>query len=204
MLGFVLSASSPAVIIPSLMPLMEARHGQDRTLHTIIITACSAGNVVAISGFGTFLGIIFVRNSDLLHLILHGPIEVMIGLSTGAVWGLLTRYISHRGNKDRLMGRVLVLLSGALVSMFGSHLIHYDGAGPVSTITMAAVAGTQWRREARLAGDDTSAELKLFRKTWLLFEPILFALIGIFKVSDSHNHMVDSILRKFSRFCVPS
>ena len=32
---------------------------------------------------------------------------------------------------------------------------------------------------------------------------ILLALIGIFKVFDSHNHMVDSILRKFSRLGVP-
>ena len=160
------------------MPLMEARHGNDRGIHTIIITACSAGDVVAISGFGIFLGIIFVRNNDLLHLILHGPIEVMIGLSAGTVWGLLARYIPHRGHGDRLLGRALILLSGGLMSMFGSHLIHYDGAGAVSTITMAAVAGTQWRREARLARGETIPELMLFRKAWLLFEPILFALIG--------------------------
>ena len=133
---------------------------------------------MAISGFGIFLGIIFVRNNDLLHLILHGPIEVMIGLGVGSGWGLLARYIPHRGHGDRLMGRAVILLSGGLVSMFGSHLIHYDGAGAVSTITMAAVAGNQWRKEAGLARGVTSPELKLFRKIWLLFEPILFALIG--------------------------
>ena len=173
-----MSGSSPAIIIPCLMPLTEAGLGRDRGVNTIIIAACSAGDVVAISGFGIFLGMIFVRNSDLLHLILHGPVEMVIGLGAGTVWGLLARYIPHRGHEDRLLARALVLLSGGLVSMLGSHLIHYDGAGAVSTITMAAVAGTQWRREARLPGGGTIPELKLFRKAWLLCETILFALIG--------------------------
>ena len=71
--------------------------------------------------------------------------------------------------------------------MYGSHLVHYDGAGAVSTITMAAVAGTQWMREARLPSrGGTIPELKLFRKTWLLCETILFALIGTeIRVSSS-------------------
>ena len=69
--------------------------------------------------------------------------------------------------------------------MLGSHLVHYDGAGAVSTITMAAVAGTQWMREARLPSrGGTIPELKLFRKTWNLFETetILSALIVRFNV----------------------
>ena len=186
-----MSAASPSVIIPCLLPLMEAGHGNDKGLHTIIITACSAGDAVAISGFGIFLGIIFVRNNDLLHLILHGPIEVMIGLGVGSGWGLLARYIPHRGHGDRLLGRAVILLSGGLVSMFGSHLIHYDGAGAVSTITMAAVAGIQWRGEAGLARGVTSPELKLFRKIWLLLEPILFALIGTeLRVRKYMNYMI--------------
>ena len=80
MLGFVMAGVSPAVIIPSLIPLIREGFGNDRGIHTIVITACSADDVVAISGFGVFLGINFVKDSDLFNLILHGPIEVLIGL----------------------------------------------------------------------------------------------------------------------------
>ena len=81
------------------------------------------------------------------------------------------------GHDDRLPGRALVLLS--LVSMVGSHLIKCDGAGAVSTITMAAVAGAQCTAvEARLARGGT-------RNTCILFETILFALIGRFNVHRS-------------------
>ena len=61
---------------------------------------------------------------------------------------------------------------------------------------MAAVAGTQWRREARLPGGDTSPELKLFWKTWLLFEPILFALIGTEIRVGSGMDNLDNITRR--------
>ena len=57
MLGFVLSGVSPAVIIPSLIPLIQSGIGNDQGIHTLVITACSADDVVAISGFGIFLGI---------------------------------------------------------------------------------------------------------------------------------------------------
>ena len=175
MLGFVLSGVSPAVIIPSLIPLIQSGFGNDKGIHTLVITACSADDVVAISGFGIFLGINFAKDADLLNLILHGPIEVLIGLSFGTGWGLLAQYIPHRDNRHRIFFRSLILFSGGLVALFGAHIVHYDGAGGLATVTMAFVAGIQWRREG---WGDHNPVFKIFTKLWLIFEPILFALIG--------------------------
>merc|ERR1711978_53772 len=52
MLGFVLAAVSPAVIIPSLMTLSQRGYGVAKGIPTLVIAACSADDVVAISGFG--------------------------------------------------------------------------------------------------------------------------------------------------------
>ena len=57
MLGFVLAAVSPAVIIPCLMSLSNHGYGVKKGIPTLVIAACSADDVVAISGFGIFLGI---------------------------------------------------------------------------------------------------------------------------------------------------
>lgn len=201
MLGFVMAGVSPAVIIPSLIPLIKEGYGTDRGIHTLVITACSADDVVAISGFGIFLGINFVKvsifvilgvmmgthfvkDSDLFNLILHGPIEVLIGLSFGTGWGLLAQYIPHRQHNHRIFFRSLILFSGGLVALFGAHLVHYDGAGGLATVTMAFVAGIQWRREG---WGDHNPVFEIFTKIWLLFEPILFALIGTeIRVSKCH------------------
>ena len=50
MLGFVLAAVSPAVIIPCLMSLSERGYGVEKGVPTLVISACAADDVVAISG----------------------------------------------------------------------------------------------------------------------------------------------------------
>merc|ERR1739848_542809 len=89
MLGFVLAAVSPAVIIPCLMSLASRGYGVKKGIPTLVIAACAADDVVAISGFGLFLGITFNTGAPMYELIFHGPIEVIIGVLFGIFWGVL-------------------------------------------------------------------------------------------------------------------
>ena len=175
MLGFVLAAVSPAVIIPSLMNLSSRGYGVAKGIPTLVIAACSADDVVAISGFGIFLGITFQKNAPISKLVLHGPIEVAIGLAFGIFWGILAQWIPNRQHKNVAFFRFLILFSGGLIALFGAHLIHYDGAGGLATIIMAFVAGMRWRKEGWGEHNPVS---KTFRKMWIILEPVIFALIG--------------------------
>jgi len=175
MLGFVLAAVSPAVIIPSLMSLSERGYGVKKGIPTLVIAACSADDVVAISGFGIFLGITFNSDASITKLVFHGPIEVAIGLAFGLTWGILAQWIPNRNHKNMVFFRFLILFSGGLIALFGAHLIHYDGAGGLATIIMAFVAGMQWRKEG---WGDHNPVSKTFRKMWIILEPVIFALIG--------------------------
>ena len=96
MLGFVLAAVSPAVIIPSLMTLSQKGYGVAKGIPTLVIAACSADDVVAISGFGIFFGLTFNAGAPLWRLVLHGPFEVLIGLAFGIFWGVLAQYIPNK------------------------------------------------------------------------------------------------------------
>jgi len=175
MLGFVLAAVSPAVIIPSLMNLSSRGYGVAKGIPTLVIAACSADDVVAISGFGIFLGITFNSDAPIHKLVLHGPIEVAIGLSFGLFWGILAQWIPNRNHKNMVFFRFLILFSGGLIALFGAHLIHYDGAGGLATIIMAFVAGMRWRKEG---WGDHNPVSNTFRKMWIILEPVIFALIG--------------------------
>jgi len=175
MLGFVLAAVSPAVIIPCLMSLSQRGLGVAKGIPTLVIAACSADDVVAISGFGIFLGLTFSKGSPLWKLILHGPIEVIIGVSFGVFWGILAQWIPNKEHRHVAFFRWLVLLGGGIVALFGAHLIHYDGAGGLATIIMAFVAGMQWRREG---WGDHNPVTKTFKRMWIILEPVIFALIG--------------------------
>merc|ERR1719414_110898 len=175
MLGFVLAAVSPAVIIPSLMTLSQRGYGVAKGIPTLVIAACSADDVVAISGFGIFLGLTFSKGKPLWQLILHGPIEVIIGVSFGVFWGILAQWIPNKEHKHVAFFRWLILLGGGLIALFGAHLIHYDGAGGLASIIMAFVAGMQWRREG---WGDHNPVSKTFQRMWIILQPIIFALIG--------------------------
>jgi len=175
MLGFVLAAVSPAVIIPCLMSLSQRGYGVAKGIPTLVIAACSADDVVAISGFGIFLGFTFNSDAPLLKLILHGPIEILIGISFGIVWGVLAQWIPNKHHKNVIFFRWLILFGGGLVAIFGAHAIHYDGAGGLAAITMSFVAGMRWRKEG---WHEHNPIMKLFTKMWIVLEPIIFALIG--------------------------
>ena len=175
MLGFVLAAVSPAVIIPCLMSLSQRGYGVSKGIPTLVIAACSADDVVAISGFGIFLGITFNTGAPMWKLILHGPIEVLIGISFGVFWGILAQWIPNKEHRHVAFFRWLILFGGGLIALFGAHLIHYDGAGGLATIIMAFVAGMEWRKEG---WGDHNPVTKTFQRMWIILEPVIFALIG--------------------------
>ena len=86
MLGFVLAAVSPAVVVPCLLSLQERGYGVDKGIPTLVIAAASVDDVLAISGFTILLGITFKPEQDLLTVILQGPKEALIGLLFGVGW----------------------------------------------------------------------------------------------------------------------
>ena len=71
--------------------------------------------------------------------------------------------------------RLIVLLLGALLAMFGSDVIHLKGAGALAILVMAFTAGIGWRK--RGWGDDNPVSDYL-AKMWVVFQPLLFSLIG--------------------------
>ena len=103
--------------------------------------------MVAISGFGIFLGITFNENADTLQLAMHGPIEVLIGLSFGIFWGLLAQWIPDKNHPHVSFFRWLIVFAGGLIALYGAHLIHYDGAGGLAAILLSLIASMQWRKE---------------------------------------------------------
>jgi len=173
--GFLLAAVSLAVIIPVILPLIDQGWGLDKGIPTLVISACAADDVVAISGFGIFLGISFSEDADTTSLLLHGPIELALGIGFGLGWGLIAMWLPAASSPSVGFFRWCVVFGGGLIACYGSHLVHYDGAGSLAAIILAFVAMVQWRREG---WTDHNPVSNAFGKMWIILEPILFALIG--------------------------
>ncbi|XP_071053502.1 sodium/hydrogen exchanger 9B2 isoform X2 [Onthophagus taurus] len=186
LLGLLLAAVSPAVIIPCLFQLQDMGYGINKGIHTLVIAASTLNDIICIAFFGIVIGIIFSTGS-LTMQILQGPIVIAMGVSYGIAWGLLCQYIPSKKEKYLVTLRTLLLGLGCVVCALGSDALGYGGAGALGCIIAAFVASIGWRKQ----GWDNQNPVRMnFALLWKFFEPISFGLIGMevnFSILDGNT-----------------
>ena len=140
---------------------------------TLVIAAASIDDVLAISCFTILVGIIFNPSTDLARTVLQGPLEVIVGLVYGVLYGILAVYLPAQPPSTGQ--RLVVLVGGGLLALFGLPHLDLPGAGPLAVLVMAFVVGLGWRRQGW--GDDNPVTTHL-ATAWSLLQPLLFSLIG--------------------------
>lgn len=189
MLGFALTAVSPAVVVPSLLTLSDAGYGLDKGIPTLVIAAATIDDVFNITGFGVLLGIVFSQG-ELALTIAKGPLEMLLGIVYGLVFGVFLWYFPSKDNDNVSFYRTVTLLGFGLVAVFGSSMIDLSGAGPLGCLTVGLVAAFGWRKQ-RQAGEKDQVALAS-GVLWMLFQPFLFGLIGA-AVKSEQIHDVRSL-----------
>ncbi|XP_054267845.1 sodium/hydrogen exchanger 9B2-like isoform X1 [Macrosteles quadrilineatus] len=175
-LGFLMCAISPAVVVPTLLKLKKEGYGESKGISTLVIAASSIDDVLAISVFSICLSIIFSTGESLVGQISQGPLDVMVGLTVGAVWGLTSALTPLLEDDYLVWKRVVLIGCGGLSAVLGSSFAGYPGAGPLVAITSAFVASTVWAQQGWAA--DSNPVENIFSGIWQVMQPVLFALIG--------------------------
>ncbi|KAG5673012.1 hypothetical protein PVAND_003091 [Polypedilum vanderplanki] len=188
LLGFIVTAISPNVVVSILLNLKEERLGLNKGIHTVIIAVTSCNDVIAIFLFGVVLGIAF-STGNLTHQLLQGPVGIVMGCVFGALSGLVVlKFPSDKSKYANGLRFTTIVLSGAL-SVMGSKYLGYPSAGALGCISASFVAGTGWRRhKKRNAAFATEVESYL-DLLWKFLKPVSFSLIGKevdFKVLDGN------------------
>jgi len=175
MMGFVLSAVSPAVVVPAILNISGRGYGLNKGIPTLIMSAAAVDNVINISGFGIMLGITFSTGS-LTMQIFQGPIDVLIGLTYGIIAGYICLHLPNRKEEGAMVTRFVLLLVGGCVAVFGAIKIGYGGAGALACLVMAFVAGVGWRNQG--LSDAQNPVKGYFGTMWTFFQTFLFGLMG--------------------------
>ncbi|KAA0158783.1 hypothetical protein FNF31_05195 [Cafeteria roenbergensis] len=153
--GFVLSAVSPAVVVPSLLRLQDQGLGVDKGIPTLIMAAASFDDVIAISGFGVCLSLAF-SEGDPVWAGVKSPLELIAGAAFGLVMGLVAGLmIPARGGGGAVAGTLLIGIG--VVAVLGSRLVHLDGGGALGVIVAGMAARAAW---------DEGGTLRLIRAVW--------------------------------------
>ncbi|XP_055524834.1 sodium/hydrogen exchanger 9B2 isoform X2 [Wyeomyia smithii] len=174
LLGLVVTAVSPNVVVTVLLRLQEEKLGLNKGIHTLIIAMTSCNDVLAIFLFGVLLGVTF-STGDLTSQILQGPIGIVIGLVFGGACGIGLLYMpSHQAKYSNGLRFTMTICAGAL-SVVGSKLIGYPSAGALGCIMTAFVAGTGWKKQPNHDTNEVGVYLDLL---WKFLKPVSFSLIG--------------------------
>uniref|UniRef100_A0AAQ5Z0H4 Cation/H+ exchanger transmembrane domain-containing protein n=1 Tax=Amphiprion ocellaris TaxID=80972 RepID=A0AAQ5Z0H4_AMPOC len=169
-LGFVLAAVSPAVVVPSMLLLQREGFGVEKGIPTLLMAAGSFDDILAITGFSTCLGIAFSTGSTWMN-ILKGLLEVVGGVIAGLILGLFLVWFPSRDQEDLVLRRTLMLLGLSIFSVFFSHVIGFAGAGGLCTLVLSFLAALGWKT-------DKAPVAAMVGRSWDVFQPLLFGLIG--------------------------
>ena len=121
MFGFIISAVSPAVVIPSMTKLMD--EGYDKHVTTLNLAATSFDDVVSLTMFSVFLAL-YLGDSNGIALILLAPINIVLGAIVGGTIGFgLGKLLKHTASvKWQIAQFIVVIIIALLLKQYGHYL----------------------------------------------------------------------------------
>ncbi|KYN05223.1 Neuroligin-3 [Cyphomyrmex costatus] len=166
-----------SIIFPRARVLRVAKMGEILTggIPTLIIAIAGIDDATSVAVYGIVKSVMFSHDA-LWYQILQGPIAIIGGLGFGIMWGWLAKYVPEKGDPFMVPLRVLMLLGGGLLAVFGSEAIELGGAGPLAVVAAAFVSCYFWQQEGWDVDDNPVATS--FEIFWMIFEPILFGITG--------------------------
>ena len=176
-MGAVLAAVSPAVVVPRMVELMEARRVTDKGIPQMIMAGASCDDVFVIVLFSTFLGMAQGGTADLSALA-DIPVSIVLGVALGAAVGWLlsgffeTAYARRHYVRNSM--KVIIVLGTAFLLMavetWTEDIVSISGL--LAVVAMACVLRIRCPRTVsrRLS--------EKFGKLWLAAEVVLFVLVG--------------------------
>ncbi|OAF69229.1 NHE domain-containing protein 1 [Intoshia linei] len=178
-LGSVLAAVSPAVIVPSILNLKNKKYGTNRGIPTLIIAACSIDDVLAITIFSVVITLTFRKDNSIFAWI-RGPLEAIIGIIVGLIFGFLISKLplisSTKSNHVNKIKITLLLLTGTAIMLL-SLITEFTGAGTLGVLSFSLIVYNRWIKN--LNSNDEAEFTKFFEIIWIFFETLLFVTISI-------------------------
>lgn len=170
-LGTVIAAVSPAVIVPKMLRLMEEGYGTKKSIPQLIMAGASVDDIFVIVLFTSFTGIATGGSFSPMTLV-QIPISIILGMLLGIILGLLLVYLFKKIHMRDSM-KVIIILSVSFIAITLEHEL--KGIVPVSgLLAIMSIGGTILKSYTKLA---KRISMK-YTKLWVGAEIFLFVLVG--------------------------
>lgn len=170
-MGAVLAAVSPAVVVPRMVKLMEEGYGVNEGIPQLILAGASVDDVYVIVLFSTFVGMMQGESVSIISFV-NIPVSIFLGIAFGLFLGIIMAYFFEKDHM-RDTSKVLILLSISFLLV----VIEDNLKTPITFSALIAIMfigiGLQKKREAVVKR--LSAK---YAKLWVGAEVFLFVLVG--------------------------
>ena len=170
-MGTVVAAVSPAVVVPGMLKLMEEGYGTKKSIPQMIMAGASVDDVFVIVLFTSFTGLAGgggISAWDFVRI----PVSILLGLAGGILCGILLAFFFRKVHmRDSVKVIIILSLSFLLVTLEHAltGIVGFSGLLAVMSMGIALQKG---RKEAAVR---LSAK---YSKLWVAAELLLFVLVG--------------------------
>ena len=176
-MGSVLAAVSPAVVVPRMVQLMETKYGTEKAIPQMIMAGASCDDIFVIVLFTTFLSMAQGGSAD-IKAFANIPISIILGIILGAIVGYLlylffeTAYAKKHYVRNSMKVIIVLGFSFLLIAIEGWLEGKIAVSGLLAVVSMACVL------KMKCTAFVSKRLSEKFGKLWLAAEVILFVLVG--------------------------
>lgn len=170
-MGTVIAAVSPAVVVPRMLNLMESGYGRNKNIPQMIMAGASVDDVFVIVLFTALTGIAQKGSVSMTHFF-RIPTSIAFGILGGVIVGLVLSILFTKFH-IRYTGKVIIILSVSFLLVTLEHVM----SGTIGFSGLLAVMGLG--ASIRQKKSEVSKHLSCkFSKLWVGAEVLLFVLVG--------------------------
>ena len=176
-MGAVLAAVSPAVVIPRMVHLIDSRYGTNKSIPQLIMAGASCDDIFVVVLFSTFVGMAQGKSADIMGFV-QIPISIILGITLGAITGYILNFIFEtayvHSHYIRNSIKVIIILCTSFLLM----TIEIWVKGVVSVSGLLAVVSMACVLKIKSTDFVSNRLSEKFGKLWLAAEVLLFVLVG--------------------------
>jgi len=170
-LGTVIAAVSPAVIVPRMIFLIQHNYGKEKNIPQMILAAASVDDIYVIILFTAFLGMYQGQGFSILSFI-SVPISIILGLLLGLICGLFLIWFFKKVHiRDTIKVMIILSVSFLLVSLEDLLTGYIQISGLLAVMSLGVTM-------LKFYGILAERLMGKFSKIWVGAELLLFVLVG--------------------------
>ena len=170
-IGSVIAAVSPAVIVPRMIRLMEEGYGTNKSIPQLILAGASVDDVFVIVVFTAVTALASTGELSVTGFI-EIPVSILLGIVVGLVTGgILTKFFMKFHLRDSI--KILIILSVSFLLLEVETRL--EGIVPVSGLLAIMSMGICLKQKYEVLATRLSVK---YNKLWLGAEVVLFVLVG--------------------------